>query len=105
MIDLPETPSAAKASPQFLRPGIVHRLDKGTSGVLIAVSFSPALALLFPLRILCTCKYTPGQDAGRSRTPVEALRRATRAQDLPGGVRGSSRPDDHCRAHRTILAQ
>jgi 23S rRNA pseudouridine1911/1915/1917 synthase len=35
-LDLPETPEAANASPTFLRPGIVHRLDKGTSGVLIA---------------------------------------------------------------------
>ena len=30
-IDLPETPEAAVASPQSLRPGIVHRLDKGDS--------------------------------------------------------------------------
>ena len=35
-LDLPETPEAANASPTALRPGIVHRLDKGTSGVLIA---------------------------------------------------------------------
>lgn len=35
-VDLPETPEAAKASPIFLRPGIVHRLDKGTTGVLLA---------------------------------------------------------------------
>ncbi len=28
-LDLPETPEAANASPQSLRPGIVHRLDKG----------------------------------------------------------------------------
>ena len=28
-LDLPETPEAANASPQLLRPGIVHRLDKG----------------------------------------------------------------------------
>jgi 23S rRNA-/tRNA-specific pseudouridylate synthase len=31
-IDLPETPDASKATPKSLRPGIVHRLDKGTSG-------------------------------------------------------------------------
>lgn len=37
-VDLPETPAAAKASPVSLRPGIVHRLDKGTTGVLIAVT-------------------------------------------------------------------
>jgi 23S rRNA pseudouridine1911/1915/1917 synthase len=36
MLDLPETPEAAKASPVSLRPGIVHRLDKGTTGVLLA---------------------------------------------------------------------
>lgn len=29
VMDLPETPEAAKASPVSLRPGIVHRLDKG----------------------------------------------------------------------------
>ncbi len=34
--DLPETPEAASAVPWTLRPGIVHRLDKGTTGVLIA---------------------------------------------------------------------
>ena len=28
LVDLPETPEAAQASPQRLRPGIVHRLDK-----------------------------------------------------------------------------
>lgn len=33
-IDLPETPDASKATPKSLRPGIVHRLDKGTSGIL-----------------------------------------------------------------------
>ena len=32
--DLPETPEAANASPQSLRPGIVHRLDKGERKVL-----------------------------------------------------------------------
>ena len=36
-IDLPETPEAAQATPASIRPGIVHRLDKGTTGVLIAV--------------------------------------------------------------------
>ena len=33
-LDLPETPEAANASPQSLRPGIVHRLDKGERKVL-----------------------------------------------------------------------
>jgi 23S rRNA-/tRNA-specific pseudouridylate synthase len=36
MKDLPETPEAAKASPVQLRPGVVHRLDKGTTGILLA---------------------------------------------------------------------
>ena len=36
-LDLPETPEAAQATPASIRPGIVHRLDKGTTGVLIAV--------------------------------------------------------------------
>jgi hypothetical protein len=35
-IDLPETPEAAVATPQSLRPGVVHRLDKDTTGVLLA---------------------------------------------------------------------
>ncbi len=32
----PETPVSVKSTPLFLRPGIVHRLDKGTTGVLLA---------------------------------------------------------------------
>ena len=45
-IDLPETPEAAVASPQRLRPGIVHRLDKGTSGVLLAAKHPEAVTKL-----------------------------------------------------------
>jgi 23S rRNA pseudouridine1911/1915/1917 synthase len=45
-LDLPETPEAAKASPKTLRPGVVHRLDKGTSGVLIAAKHNEAVAKL-----------------------------------------------------------
>mmetsp|Transcript_12817 Transcript_12817/g.19256 ORF Transcript_12817/g.19256 Transcript_12817/m.19256 type:complete len:461 (+) Transcript_12817:25-1407(+) len=48
-IDLPETPAAAKASPVSLRPGIVHRLDKGTTGVLIAGKTPEAVAKLCKL--------------------------------------------------------
>ena len=46
LLDLPETPEAAKASPKSLRPGVVHRLDKGTSGVLIAAKHNEAVAKL-----------------------------------------------------------
>ena len=45
-VDLPETPEAAVASPQRLRPGIVHRLDKGTSGVLLAAKHPEAVTKL-----------------------------------------------------------
>lgn len=48
-LDLPETPEAAKASPVSLRPGIVHRLDKGTSGVLLAGKHIEAVAKLSAL--------------------------------------------------------
>lgn len=44
--DLPETPDASKATPKSLRPGIVHRLDKGTSGILIAGKHSDAVSKL-----------------------------------------------------------
>lgn len=47
--DLPETPEAAKQTPLSLRPGIVHRLDKGTSGVLIAGKTMEAVARLSSL--------------------------------------------------------
>ena len=47
--DLPETPEAAKQTPMSLRPGIVHRLDKGTSGVLIAGKTLEAVARLSSL--------------------------------------------------------
>jgi 23S rRNA pseudouridine1911/1915/1917 synthase len=52
-LDLPETPEAASSSPLFLRPGIVHRLDKGTSGLLIAgkhLSAVEKLSKLFATR-------------------------------------------------------
>lgn len=44
--DLPETPEAAKQTPISMRPGIVHRLDKGTSGVLIGKLTSHCVALM-----------------------------------------------------------
>jgi 23S rRNA pseudouridine1911/1915/1917 synthase len=47
--DLPETPEAAQASPQYLRPGIVHRLDKGTSGVLLAAKHPEAVTKMCAL--------------------------------------------------------
>jgi 23S rRNA pseudouridine1911/1915/1917 synthase len=47
--DLPETPEAAAASPRHFRPGVVHRLDKGTSGVLIAGKHPEAVAKLSKL--------------------------------------------------------
>jgi len=48
-IDLPETPEAANASPSSLRPGVVHRLDKGTTGVLLAGKHPQAVAKLMAL--------------------------------------------------------
>lgn len=67
--DLPETPEAAQASPQYLRPGIVHRLDKGTSGVLLAAKHPEAvtkLCALFAQRnirkiYLAVCVGHPGE--------------------------------------------
>jgi 23S rRNA pseudouridine1911/1915/1917 synthase len=52
VLDLPETPQAAVATPVSLRPGIVHRLDKGTSGVLIAGKHTDAVAKLSKLFFL-----------------------------------------------------
>lgn len=48
-LDLPETPEAAGATPPSMRPGIVHRLDKGTSGVLLAGKTLEAVAKLSAL--------------------------------------------------------
>lgn len=48
-LDLPETPQASQASPSYLRPGIVHRLDKGTSGVLLAAKHPEAVTKLCAL--------------------------------------------------------
>jgi 23S rRNA pseudouridine1911/1915/1917 synthase len=70
-IDLPETPEAAQASPQRLRPGIVHRLDKGTSGVLLAAKHPEAvtkLSALFAQRnirkvYLAVCVGHPGETS------------------------------------------
>ena len=48
--DGPESASdAAKTTPLALRPGIVHRLDKGTSGVLIAGKTTAAVSKLSEL--------------------------------------------------------
>ncbi|CAK9249727.1 unnamed protein product [Sphagnum jensenii] len=68
-LDLPETPEAAAASPLRLRPGVVHRLDKGTSGVLLAAKHKDAVArlsLLFATRrvnkiYLAVCVGHPGE--------------------------------------------
>ena len=48
-LDLPETPEAAVATHTSLRPGVVHRLDKGTSGVLLAGKRSETVAMLSAL--------------------------------------------------------
>jgi 23S rRNA pseudouridine1911/1915/1917 synthase len=85
LIDLPETPEAASASPISLRPGIVHRLDKGTSGVLIAAKSTDAVAKLsslFALRkvrkvYLAICVGHPGET-----TLVEPIGRCQRNRQL-----------------------
>lgn len=48
-LDLPETPEAAAAVAASLRPGVVHRLDKGTSGVLLAGKNPEAVSRLSQL--------------------------------------------------------
>jgi 23S rRNA pseudouridine1911/1915/1917 synthase len=68
-LDLPETPEAAAAVAASLRPGVVHRLDKGTSGVLIAGKNPEAvskLSQLFAARevrkvYLTVCVGNPGE--------------------------------------------
>jgi len=84
-IDLPETPEAAKATPITLRPGIVHRLDKGTSGVLIAGKHPDAVAKLSALFAqrkiskiyLAICIGHPGDT-----TIVEPIGRSTKNRQL-----------------------
>ncbi len=61
-----------------LRPGIVHRLDKGTSGVLVAAKHDAAhqhLARQFfehsvERRYLCLVRGVPGADSGSVDKPV-----------------------------------
>jgi len=84
-VDLPETPEAARDSPTYLRPGVVHRLDKGTSGVLIAAKHNEAVAklsLLFAARkvkkiYLAICVGHPG-DA----TIVEPIGRSLKNRQM-----------------------
>ena len=84
-LDLPETPEAAKATPISLRPGIVHRLDKGTSGVLIAGKHPDAVAKLSALFAqrkiskiyLAVCIGHPGDT-----TIVEPIGRSTKNRQL-----------------------
>lgn len=84
--DLPETPEAAQASPPSMRPGIVHRLDKGTSGVLLAAKHPEAvtkLCALFAQRnirkiYLAVCVGHPGETTivdpiGRCRKNRQVL--------------------------------
>lgn len=69
LVELPETPEAAAAVAACLRPGVVHRLDKGTSGVLIAGKNPEAvsrLSRLFSNRkirkvYLTVCVGNPGE--------------------------------------------
>lgn len=83
--DLPETPEAAKASPMRLRPGVVHRLDKGTSGVLVAGKHTEAVAkmsALFARRevskiYLAVCVGHPGDT-----TIVEPIGRGVKNRQL-----------------------
>jgi 23S rRNA-/tRNA-specific pseudouridylate synthase len=85
LLDLPETPEAAKASPTYLRPGVVHRLDKGTTGVLIAAKHSEAvskLSRLFALRkvskiYLAICVGHPGEA-----TIVEPIGRSMKNRQM-----------------------
>jgi 23S rRNA pseudouridine1911/1915/1917 synthase len=66
-----------------LRPGIVHRLDRGTSGVLIAAKHDRAhLALAEQFRehrvervYLALARGTPGDDSGRIELPIGRHRR------------------------------
>jgi 23S rRNA pseudouridine1911/1915/1917 synthase len=61
-----------------LRPGIVHRLDRGTSGVLIAAKHDQAhLALAEQFRdhsiervYLALARGAPGEDSGRVELPI-----------------------------------
>lgn len=84
-VDLPETPEAANASPAALRPGIVHRLDKGTTGVLIAAKHPMALdkvSKLFAQRrirkvYLAVCVGHPGDT-----TIVEPIGRSPKNRQL-----------------------
>lgn len=84
-VDLPETPEAAKASPTYLRPGVVHRLDKGTSGVLVAGKHNEAVAkmsLLFAARkvkkiYLAICVGHPGEA-----TIVEPIGRSMKNRQM-----------------------
>ena len=66
-----------------LRPGIVHRLDRGTSGVLVAAKHDQAhLALAEQFKdhrvervYLALARGTPGEDSGRIELPIGRHRR------------------------------
>jgi len=66
-----------------LRPGIVHRLDRGTSGVLVAAKHDQAhLALAEQFRdhsvervYLALARGEPGEDSGRIERPIGRHRR------------------------------
>ena len=84
-VDLPETPEAAQASPLSLRPGVVHRLDKGTTGVLLAGKHTEAVAklsMLFAARkvqkiYLAICIGHPGES-----TIVEPIGRSLKNRQM-----------------------
>ena len=84
-------PLAARAS---VRPGIVHRLDKGTSGLLLVAKDDEAQAFLVTAlrarqierRYLCLVKGVPAPASGTVQAPVgRHPRRRTAMAVVPGG--------------------
>lgn len=104
-LDLPETPEAAQASPSFLRPGIVHRLDKGTTGVLLAGKHPLAvekLASVFAQRkiektYLAICVGFPGDTSIN-----KFIGRSSRYRQLMNVCQGA--PGKHAISHIKTIA-
>jgi 23S rRNA pseudouridine1911/1915/1917 synthase len=77
-----------------LRPGIVHRLDRGTSGVMIAAKHDDAhLALAVQFRdhrvervYIALVRGTPGEDAGRIELPIGRHRRDRKRMSVSTSV-------------------
>lgn len=92
-------PQSAIRNPKIIRPGIVHRLDQATSGLLVVAKTERALRILSSHfgRKLVNKKYLAlvegivGDDAGTIRAPIGRIEEKPHWRVLPHGKDSETR--------------